>query len=94
MSVIPDTPRRRATAASFGKVPPSTAGIDPDGLGFGEIFDRGVAVFASEAGISGASPWESHVGRAEGVDPDRAGIQLPGYTPKDLGVIKTVKEFF
>src|SRR5260370_11789362 len=50
--------------------------IHPHRLGLGEILDRRRAVFAAEARIAHAAPWQPHIGVAIGIDPDGAGVRL------------------
>jgi hypothetical protein len=60
------------------------AGIDPHHLGLGEVLDGDVAVLAAEARIARAALWQSDIGRPEGVDPYRAGLE-PSREAMDAG---------
>src|SRR5690625_4442667 len=55
----------------------STAGIDPDDLGFGEVLDGSIAMLAPKARIARTAPGQPDIRRPIGVDPDGPGLQLP-----------------
>src|SRR5260370_32488328 len=58
----------------------------PDGLGFGEVFERSIAVPAAEPRLARSSPWQPNIGVTVSVDPHRSGLHARGHAmhPSDV----------
>src|ERR1700693_5359372 len=58
----------------------------PDGFGFREVLERGVAVLAAKTRLARSSPWQPNIGITVGIDPYRAGLHSGGHAmhPSDV----------
>src|ERR1700730_11308000 len=71
---------------STGCIMQSLIERQPDGFGFREVLERGVAVLAAKTRLARSSPGQPSIGVTVGVDPYRAGLHAGGHAmhPSDV----------